>query len=115
MVGADVVLVHRFLDEAQAKHLRVEGVVARRIGGDRGEVVEAVQLHGRYSCAAMKRLINGSDKLGKMAPKTRIAFTLEVMGEGWSMGPLNPQMQEALRKDQGDIKFPGGHLLSGAI
>ncbi len=32
----------------------------------------------------MKRLINGSDKLGKMAPKTRIAFTLEVMGDGAS-------------------------------
>ena len=32
----------------------------------------------------MKRLINGSDQLGKLAPKVRIAFTLEVMGDGLS-------------------------------
>lgn len=32
----------------------------------------------------MKTLINGSDQLGKMAPNTRIAFSLEVMGDGAS-------------------------------
>jgi hypothetical protein len=32
----------------------------------------------------MKALINGSEKLGTMAPKTRIVFTLEVMGDGAS-------------------------------
>lgn len=32
----------------------------------------------------MKRLINGSDELGKLAPKVRIAFSLEVMGDGLS-------------------------------
>ncbi len=32
----------------------------------------------------MKTLINGSDKLGKMAPKTRIVFSLEVTGDGVS-------------------------------
>ncbi len=32
----------------------------------------------------MKQLINGSDELAKMAPKTRIVFTLEVMGDGAS-------------------------------
>lgn len=31
--------------------------------------------------------------------------TLEVMGEGWSMGPLNSAMKEQQEKDQGDIKF----------
>lgn len=28
------------------------------------------------------------------------------MGEGWSMGPLNPQMKAGILKDQGDIKYP---------
>lgn len=32
----------------------------------------------------MKALINGSEQLGTMAPKTRIVFTLEVMGDGAS-------------------------------
>jgi N-acyl-D-amino-acid deacylase len=32
--------------------------------------------------------------------------TLEVMGEGWSMGPLNPEMKRTDVERQGDIKFP---------
>ena len=32
--------------------------------------------------------------------------TLEVMGEGWSMGPLNEDMKTEMVKRQGDIKFP---------
>lgn len=31
--------------------------------------------------------------------------TLEVMGEGWSMGPLNQEMKDGTVADQGDIKF----------
>ena len=40
-----------------------------------------------YSSAwyeAMKELINGSRKLGKVAPKARIALSLEVLGDGRS-------------------------------
>ncbi|QMW22508.1 N-acyl-D-amino-acid deacylase family protein [Sandaracinobacteroides saxicola] len=32
--------------------------------------------------------------------------TLEVMGEGWSMGPLTPAMKAEALKQQGDIKYP---------
>lgn len=31
--------------------------------------------------------------------------TLEVMGEGWSMGPLNDSMKIQMKNEQGDIKF----------
>lgn len=31
--------------------------------------------------------------------------TLEVMGEGWSMGPLNEKMKAEEKESQGDIKF----------
>ncbi|MCB9849489.1 MAG: D-aminoacylase [Phycisphaerales bacterium] len=31
--------------------------------------------------------------------------TLEVMGEGWSMGPLSPVMKAKMLADQGDIKY----------
>ena len=37
----------------------------------------------------MKQLINGSDQLSRVAPKTRITLTLEVMGDGAS--PYVPQ------------------------
>lgn len=36
----------------------------------------------------------------------RQGVTLEVFGEGWSMGPLNDRMAEAQLKDQGDLKYP---------
>lgn len=32
--------------------------------------------------------------------------TLEVMGEGWSMGPLSEKMKAAQEENQGDIKYP---------
>src|SRR3712207_1874272 len=36
----------------------------------------------------------------------RQGVTLEVMGEGWSMGPLNPEMKRLVVERQDDIKFP---------
>lgn len=42
--------------------------------------------------------------------------TLEIMGEGWSMGPVNDAMREEALKSQGDIKYEipwttlGGYL-----
>ena len=36
----------------------------------------------------------------------RQGVTLEVMGEGWSMGPLNPAMKAQETQRQGDLKFP---------
>ncbi len=35
----------------------------------------------------------------------RQGVTLEVFGEGWSMGPLNDKMKKESKKDQSDIKF----------
>ncbi|HET9765905.1 MAG TPA: D-aminoacylase, partial [Thermoanaerobaculia bacterium] len=32
--------------------------------------------------------------------------TLEVMGEGWSMGPLNEAMKKEALEQQGDIRYP---------
>jgi len=36
----------------------------------------------------------------------RQGVTLEVMGEGWSMGPLNDQMKKLAVERQGDFKYP---------
>ena len=36
----------------------------------------------------------------------RQGVTLEVMGEGWSMGPLNNQMKKLSVEQQGDFKYP---------
>ena len=47
VVDGGVVLVDRLLDEAQPEHPRVEVEVPRRVAGDAGDVVDAVQFHSR--------------------------------------------------------------------
>ena len=42
---------------------------------------------------------------GRSQSDIRQGVTLEVMGEGWSMGPLNEKMKQDMRQSQGDIKF----------
>ncbi len=42
---------------------------------------------------------------GKSQSDIRQGVTLEVMGEGWSMGPLNEKMKKESLDNQGDIKY----------
>ncbi|MBX9787575.1 MAG: D-aminoacylase [Pirellulales bacterium] len=42
---------------------------------------------------------------GRSQSDIRQGVTLEVFGEGWSMGPLNPRMKQELRDRQGDLKY----------
>lgn len=42
---------------------------------------------------------------GRGQSDIRQGVTLEVMGEGWSMGPLNDAMKKEMIAEQGDIKF----------
>src|SRR5438105_11163657 len=43
---------------------------------------------------------------GRSQSDIRQGVTLEIMGEGESMGPLNAEMQKAFEAQQGDIRFP---------
>lgn len=42
---------------------------------------------------------------GRSQSDIRQGVTLEVFGEGWSMGPLNDAMKQETREQQGDIQF----------
>jgi N-acyl-D-amino-acid deacylase len=42
---------------------------------------------------------------GRSQSDVRQGVTLEVMGEGWSMGPLNEAMKQELLERQGDIEY----------
>jgi N-acyl-D-amino-acid deacylase len=42
---------------------------------------------------------------GRGMSDVRQGVTLEVMGEGWSMGPLNDSMKKEMKDQQGDVKF----------
>ena len=43
---------------------------------------------------------------GRGMSDTKQGVTLEIFGEGWSMGPLSPAMKAEAVRQQGDIKFP---------
>ena len=43
---------------------------------------------------------------GRSQSEIRQGVTLEVMGEGWSMGPLNPEMKRLALSRQSDIHYP---------
>jgi N-acyl-D-amino-acid deacylase len=42
---------------------------------------------------------------GRSQSDIRQGVTLEIFGEGWSMGPLNAAMKQNMYENQGDIKF----------
>ena len=43
---------------------------------------------------------------GRGQSEARQGITLEVMGEGWSMGPFTEEMKRRAESRQGDIRFP---------
>ena len=43
---------------------------------------------------------------GRSQSDIRQGVTLEIFGEGWSMGPLNDAMKRETIEQQGDVKFP---------
>jgi hypothetical protein len=48
VIDGRVVLIDRLLDHAQTEHARVEVDVSRGVAGDRGDVVNALERHGRF-------------------------------------------------------------------
>ena len=42
---------------------------------------------------------------GRALSDVRQGVTLEVFGEGWSMGPLNDEMKQRMVREQGDLRF----------
>ena len=42
---------------------------------------------------------------GRSQSEIREGVTTQIMGEGFSMGPLNDRIKERMRRDQGDIKY----------
>ena len=73
---------------------------------DAGEVIDAQGLAVAPGFINMLSWANESlIEDGRSQSDIRQGVTLEVMGEGWSMGPLNEEMKRDMRESQGDIKF----------
>ena len=75
--------------------------------GDAGKVVEA---KGLAVSPGFINMLSWATESLLVDPRglsdLRQGVTLEVMGEGWSMGPLSDEMKKLAVQRQGDIKYP---------
>jgi N-acyl-D-amino-acid deacylase len=79
------------------------------IGDLRPDAARVIQAQGLAVAPGFINMLSWANDCliadGRSQSDIRQGVTLEVMGEGWSMGPLNEQMKQEMRGSQGDIKF----------
>lgn len=89
------------------------GIVGDRIAkvGDLGDATAKTTIDAKGLAVApgfVNMLSWATESLlvdGRAQSDIRQGVTLEVFGEGWSMGPINPAMRKEMLADQGDLKF----------
>ena len=68
-----------------------------------------IDVHGQVIAPGFINLMSGPDGLfadGRGLSDLMQGVTLEIFGEGESMGPLNDEMRAEQQREQGDIKYP---------
>jgi N-acyl-D-amino-acid deacylase len=85
-------------------------VVALLPGGSRADAREVVDAQGLAVAPGFINVLSWSTESliadGRGVSDIKQGVTLEIFGEGWSMGPLNPTMKANALKRQSDIKYP---------
>ena len=80
------------------------------VGKVAGTARNVVQAKGMAVAPGFINMLSWATESLIVDPKSqsdiRQGVTLEVMGEGWSMGPLSPEMKRQETERQGDLKFP---------
>ena len=93
--------------EVAVRDGRIAALLPRGATADATQVLDA---HGQAVSPGFINLLSWANESliadGRGMSDTRQGVTLEVMGEGWSMGPLNDRMKADALKQQGDIRFP---------
>jgi N-acyl-D-amino-acid deacylase len=80
------------------------------VGACEGQAARTVDAKGKAVTPGFINMLSWSNQSliqdGRGLSVLKQGVTLEVMGEGNSMGPLNPQMKREALQWQGDIKYP---------
>jgi N-acyl-D-amino-acid deacylase len=80
------------------------------VGACPGSAAKVVEAKGKAVAPGFINMLSWSNQSliqdGRGLSVLKQGVTLEVMGEGNSMGPLNPQMKREALQRQGDIKYP---------
>ena len=104
-----------------AADVAIEGDRIAAIGDvDPADAVEAIDADGLAVAPGFINMLSWANETliedGRGLSDVRQGVTLEVFGEGWSMGPLNDAMKADMRARQDDIRFDidwatlGGYL-----
>jgi N-acyl-D-amino-acid deacylase len=87
--------------------IRGDRIVA--IGQDLGPATRTIDAEGLAVAPGFINMLSWATESliedGRSQSDIRQGVTLEIMGEGWSMGPLNDAMKAGMIQRQGDIKF----------
>ena len=93
--------------EVAVRDGRVAALLPRGAAADATQVLDA---NGQAVSPGFINMLSWANEAliadGRGMSDTRQGVTLEIMGEGWSMGPLNDRMKADALKQQGDIRFP---------
>jgi N-acyl-D-amino-acid deacylase len=85
-------------------------VVALLPPGSRASADQVIDAEGKAVAPGFINVLSWSTESliadGRGISDTKQGVTLEIFGEGWSMGPLNPTMKANALKRQTDIKYP---------
>ena len=109
---------------APAQHVEVavrgDRVVALLPSGSAASATRTIDATGRVVTPGFINVLSWAIESliadGRGISDTKQGVTLEVFGEGWSMGPYNASMKADALKQQGDIRYPvewntlGGYL-----
>jgi N-acyl-D-amino-acid deacylase len=85
--------------------------------GDAPSSPRTIDVHGQAIAPGFVNMLSWATESliadGRAVSDIKQGVTLEVMGEGFSMGPLSPEMKVLAQKSQADIKFPIGWTTLG--
>ena len=80
-----------------------------RVGSVRGRATTTIDAGGLAVAPGFINMLSWATESlivdGRAMADVKQGVTLEVFGEGWSMGPLNDTMKAEMKKQQGDIKY----------
>ncbi|MET0815599.1 MAG: amidohydrolase family protein, partial [Pseudoxanthomonas sp.] len=90
--------------------IRGDRIVALLPPGTAVESSRTVDAHGQAVAPGFINVLSWANESliadGRGVSDTKQGVTLEIFGEGWSMGPYNDRMKADALKQQGDIRYP---------
>ena len=90
--------------------VRGDRIAALLPAGSNARAIRSVDAHGQAVAPGFINMLSWATESliadGRGVSDTKQGVTLEVFGEGWSMGPYNESMKVDALKQQGDIHYP---------